>query len=100
MFNFLKLWFTKKPKTGPNTLEELLNQIYEPSKFDYKPEHALLKFKTQLMFENMELEHLAEQPPVRFMGTWKADMGDGTVVFDWVPVVVLPEILYIYSRNN
>ena len=52
------------------------------------------------MFQQIELEHLVAQPMMKFTGTWKADMGDGTVVFDWVPVMILPEALYCYAGNN
>jgi hypothetical protein len=100
MFKFFKSLFTKKFKTGPATLAELLNQVHGPSQLEYKPEHDTLKLKTQIMFHQIELDHLVTQPMMKFTGSWKADMGDGTVVLDWVPVMILPEALYCYAGNN
>jgi hypothetical protein len=100
MFEFFKSLFVKKLKTGPDTLAELLNQVHGPSQLEHKPEHAILQLKTQIMFHQIELDHLVSQPMMKFTGSWRADMGDGTVVLDWVPVMILPEALYCYAGNN
>lgn len=100
MFEFFKSLFAKKLKTGPDTLAELLNQVHGPSQLEHKPEHAVLQLKTQIMFHQIELDHLVSQPMMKFTGSWRADMGDGTVVLDWVPVMILPEALYCYAGNN
>lgn len=88
-----------KPASGPNNLEELLQQFDWPVKT--KTNQELLKHHQiqQSMYE-LEMQMLKMEPHVMFQGIQKWSDAQGNKYFDWVPVCVRPEVTYCcYSKN-
>ena len=90
---------TKKPTTGPNTLEELLKQFDLPKQEKTSLE-VISDYTIKMSMFLFELDYLKNQPAALFRGTQKWVDANGNLYFDWVPVVLRPEVPYCCYYKN
>lgn len=89
----------KPIKSGPNTLEELLEQFDLPKKeknqSDIVRDYLVLQTMAQLEVEMLKLE-----PARVYLGSTRINHDDGIVQLNFVYCVVRPEVVYCsYGKN-
>ena len=87
------------PKTGPDTLDELLKQFDLPKK-EKTSADIIRDYQIKETLAALEVDMLKLEPSIVFRGFQKWFDNQGNTFFDWVPCVVRPETLYCaYGKN-
>jgi hypothetical protein len=90
--NFFSIKNTQ-PKTGPNTLEELLTQFDNPKK-EKTNEDIISDYTILQTIQNLEVEMLRKEPVRIYKGSQRWKDSEGNLYFDWIPCAVRPEVIY------
>lgn len=86
-------------KTGPNTLEELLKQFDLPKK-EKTQSDIIRDYMVQETMAALEVEMLKMDPSRAYIGYTRVTNDDNTVLINFVPCVVRPEVIYCaYGKN-
>ena len=85
--------------TGPNTLQELLEQFNSPPK-EKTMDDIVRDYTIKEMMAAYEVEFLSSSPTKMYLGSWRINNDNGTAVIDFVPVAIRPEVQYCsYGKN-
>jgi len=85
--------------TGPNTLNELLEQFDTPPK-EKTQEDIIRDYTVKETMAALELSYLKDDPSFVYYGNQVWYDHDGNKYFDFVPCVVRPEVHYCcYGKN-
>lgn len=104
--NLFKAWFGSNTKiysasnnSGPNTLEELLEQFNLPAK--QKTDTDIIRdYQVKETLAALEVDMLRMDRALNFRGYYGWSDEDGNKLFDFVPCVVRPEVLYCCNGKS
>ena len=102
MFEFIKKLFKapNKTMTGPNTLNELLEQFKTHNPAPTTPEDIVRDYTIKETMASLELSYLRQDPSIFYSGNQVWYDQDGNKYFDFVPCVMRPEVHYCcYGKN-
>jgi len=87
------------PKPGPNTLEELLKQFDLPPK-EKTVSDVIRNYLVQQTMASLEVEMLRMDPATAYVGYTRTKNDNETILINFVPCVVRPEVIYCtYGKN-
>lgn len=85
--------------SGPNSLEELLEQFDLPKKEKTK-EDIIRDYQVFLTLAAIEIDMLKMGPPIKFYSHNWVEYEGGKAYYDWAPCIVRPEVVYCcYGKN-
>jgi 4-aminobutyrate aminotransferase-like enzyme len=85
--------------TGPNTLDELLEQFDKPPK-EKTQQDIIRDYQVKETMAALELSYLKDDPSLIYHGNQVWYDHDGNKYFDFVTCVVRPEVHYCcYGKN-
>ena len=88
-----------KLTTGPNNLNELLEQFDAPPKKN-TPEYIVKDYQIKQTVAAIEVDLLKLDPSTCYKGHQVWYGSDGNKFFDWVPCVTRPEVIFCsYGKN-
>jgi hypothetical protein len=86
--------------TGPNTLNELLEQFKTYNPASKTPEDIVRDYTIKETMASLELSYLKQDPAMLYTGNQVWHDQDGNKYFDFVPCVIRPEVHYCcYGKN-
>lgn len=99
LLSFKKAVIIKPIQTGPNTLDELLQQFDLVLK-EKTQQDVIKDYMIKETMARLELEMLRMDPARGFLGTTRIKHDDGTIYINFVPCIVRPDVVYCaYGKN-